>query len=108
MLSLTLALIGSLCAAQDARWTFDEGVKDVGPSAIPTQVKGRLEFIDSPIGGSGRAAVFNAVDSVLEVSPALTVGTGSNDFILSFWMLVLDKRPVTLFSRKGWALSLQE
>src|SRR3954468_1796158 len=106
MLSLTLALIGSLCAAQDARWTFDDGVKDVGSSATPTQVKGRLEFFDSPIGGSGRAAVFNAVDSTLEAAPTLTVGTGTNEFTLSFWMLVLDKRPVTLFSRKGWALSL--
>ena len=103
MFPLTLALIGSLCAAQDARWTFDEGAKD----ALPTLVNGRLEFIDSPIGGSGRAAVFNAVDATLEVSPTLTVGTGSAEFTLSFWMLVLDKRPVTLFSRKGWALSLQ-
>jgi hypothetical protein len=108
MLPLTLLVLTGICAAQEARWTFDDEVKDVGPSALPTQVKGRLEFIESPVGGSGRAAVLNAVDSYLEVAPALAIGSGSAEFTLSFWLLVLDKRPVTLFSRKGWALSLQD
>jgi hypothetical protein len=75
---------------------------------LPTKVNGKLEFIDSPIGLSGRAAVLNAVDTYLEVTPPGKLGVGSVDFSLSFWFLILDKRPVTLFARKGWTLSLQD
>jgi hypothetical protein len=107
---LTLALL-LLAAAQDppaAHWTFDGDAKDSGPAALPTKVLGRLEYIDSPVGKSGRAAVLNAVDSYIEAGPSAAVGAGSADFSLSFWVLVLDKRPVTLFSRKGWAVALQD
>src|SRR5438874_1644795 len=60
MIQGAFLLLASLSAPQAAgegpiaRWAFDGDVKDSGPSAIPTQAVGRLEFIDSPIGGSGK------------------------------------------------------
>ncbi|HLY10599.1 MAG TPA: LamG-like jellyroll fold domain-containing protein [Planctomycetota bacterium] len=106
MLQLALLLLVAAQDAPAARWTFDGDVRDSGSRTVPTKAGGRLDYLDSPVGGSGKAAVFNAVDSVVEVDPVLSVGTGSDPFSLSFWMFVLDKRPVTLFWRKGWALSL--
>jgi len=111
MLPLTLFVLAGFCPVQAgpvARWTFDGEARDAGPAALPTKVQGRLEFVESPVGESGRAAVLNAVDSFLEVVPAGKLGVGAADFSLSFWFLILDRRPVMLFHRKGWALSLQD
>lgn len=104
---LALALV-VLAAAQDppaAQWSLDGDVKE-SRAGIPTKAQGRIEYIDSPVGNAGKLAVLNAVDSYLEVDASLPVGTGTSEFTLSFWVLVLDKRPVKLFSRKNWSVSL--
>jgi len=108
MLHFAFLLLAAAQEAPVASWSFDKEVRDGGPSAFPTKVYGKLEFVDSPVGFSGRAAVLNAVDTYLEVTPPGKLGVGAADFTLSFWLLVLDKRPVTLFSRKVWGVSLQD
>ncbi len=104
MLHLALLLLAAAQEGPVARWTFD----GEAPGGLPTKVLGKMEFIDSPVGGSGRAAVLNAVDTYFEIAPAGKLGVGAADFSLSFWFLILDRRPVTLFARKGWVLALQD
>jgi len=100
-----------LLAAQDgpvARWTFDVDLGDGGPKALPTRAEGRVETIDSPIGKGGRLVVFNGVDAYLQVDPPAKLGAGSEEFSISAWILVLDRRPATLLARKTWSLSVLE
>ncbi len=109
MVLAALSLLTSLAAFQAggdpvARWAFDGDVKDSGPGAVPTAVVGRVEFIDSPI--SGKAAVFNGVDAVVQANPAAAIGAGAGDFSLSAWILPLERRPATLFGRKRWSLAM--
>jgi hypothetical protein len=109
MVLATLSLLTSLAALQAAgdpvsRWSFDGDVKDSAAGALPTAAGGRLEFIDSPI--SGKAAVFNGVDAFVQANPAATIGAGSGDFSLSAWILLLERRPATLFARKRWSLAV--
>lgn len=100
---LLLALAFTLCQVEPvARWTFDGDAKDSGPASLPTKVLGRLEFIDSPV--SGKAAVFNGVDAVVQVDPPAKLGAGSADFTLSAWVLSLDRKPATILSRGTWSL----
>ena len=90
MLFLTLAF--TLCQVEPvARWTFDGDARDSGPSALPTKVLGRLEFIDSPV--SGRAAVFNGVDSFVQVDSPVRVG---GEFTFSAWIFSLDRKPAPI------------
>src|SRR5438876_1198196 len=105
-------LLASLFAPQAAgegpvaRWAFDGDVKDSGPSAIPTQAVGRLEFIDSPIGGFGKMAGFNGVDARVEMTPPSDLGIHQQDFTLCGWFFLLDLKPTALFHRPEWSLKL--
>lgn len=91
-----------------ARWAFDGDVRDSGPKGVPTKAVGRLEFIDSPVGGSGKAAVFNGVDAFVQVEPSDLLGVGSGDFTISLWLCPLERRPSTLLARKGWSLLMKD
>ncbi|HZE97142.1 MAG TPA: LamG-like jellyroll fold domain-containing protein [Planctomycetota bacterium] len=109
MLIATLTFCLSLQAdAPVAQWSFDGDVRDSGASSFPTKTFGKLEYFDSPVGKSGKLAVFNGVDTYLEVTPPAELGAGSGDFGLSAWVVPLDRRPAPLFSRKGWSLALTE
>src|SRR5262245_1617497 len=95
---ILLVLASLLCQVEPvARWTFDGEAKDSGPSSIPTKALGRLEFIDSPV--SGKAAVFNGVDSLVQVDPPAKLGA-----TLSAWIFSLDRKPASLLSRATWSL----
>lgn len=107
MLPLALLILAAAQEPPAAHWPLDGDVKDAR-GGVPTKALGRIEYIDSPVGKGGKLAVLNAVDSYIEVDPSLPVGSGTSEFSLSFWILVLDKRPVKLFSRKGWSVSLLE
>src|SRR5690349_15433274 len=109
----TLFVLTSLAALQAggdpvARWAFDGDVKDSGPSKLPTRALGRLDFIDSPVGGSGKAAVFNGVDAFVQVDPDGALGVGAEDFTATLWVFALEKRTATLLARKGWSLVLTD
>lgn len=99
MLPLALALF--LCQVEPvARWTFDGDAKDSGPSSFPTKTLGHLDFIDSPV--SGKAAVFNGVDTIVQVDPPANLGGG--EFTLSLWAFSLDRKPASILSRGPWSL----
>jgi hypothetical protein len=102
---MILGALLALLAAQDpvARWAFDGDVKDAGPSSIPTQAVGRLEFIDSPV--SGKLAVLNGVDAFIQADPKDKLGVGAGDFTISLWLFPLGKGG-TILARKGWSLAL--
>lgn len=109
-MNIPVLLVLSVLAFQDpvARWTFDRDLQDSGPGALPTKAEGRLDFIDSPVGNGGRAAVFNGVDAWIDVRPPKTLAAGSEDFSLSAWLLPLDRRAATLLGRPTWSLVLLE
>jgi hypothetical protein len=94
-------------AAQDpvARWTFD---RDAASGDLPSKIEGKLEFIESPVGKGGRAAVFNGVDAALEVRPTGSLGAGAADFSVSAWILPTERRPATILWRPSWSLSLRD
>jgi hypothetical protein len=104
--NIPVVLLLSVLASQDpvAHWTFDRDLQDSGAQSLPTKAEGRLEFIDSPIGKSGRAAVFNGVDAWIDVRPAKALGAGAEDFSVSAWILPLDRRSATIVGRSTWSL----
>jgi hypothetical protein len=114
VLQLAVVLLAPLVAPQAAeeglssQWRFDGDVRDTGPAALPTKAIGRLDYIDSPVAGAGKMAVFNGVDTFIEVDPAAALGVGATDFALSAWIYSLDRRPAVFFARKGWSLLLLE
>jgi hypothetical protein len=87
---------------------FDGTVEDSGKAALPVRAEGRLEYVDSPVGATGRAAVFNGVDAFVRVDPPDTLGAGSGSFSVSAWVVPLDRRPMTILARKGWSLELTD
>jgi len=100
---LLFALASLICQVEPvARWTFDGDVQNSGPSKLSANAGGRLEFIDSPV--SGKAAVFNGVDTFVEITPPKRLSNGNGDFSLSAWVFPIDRRPAPLFSRWGWTL----
>jgi hypothetical protein len=107
---MVLLLLVSLFASQSgddlvARWAFDGDVKSSGAALIPTEALGRLEFIDSPIGGSGKMVVLNGVDGRIGISP--TTDLLSDEFTLGAWIFLMDLKPTSLFARPGWSLELK-
>ena len=112
MVHIAALILAALAAPQgkDAdlvgRWTFDGDVKDSGPAALPTKAVGRLEFVDSPIGGSGKMAVFNGVDSQIDIT--LTGDLGTREFTVAAWVFFLDLKPVRILHHlPGWDLILR-
>lgn len=90
------------------RWTLDGDITDSGPGHVPTEVRGRLEFIESPVGHGVKMAALNGVDAYLEADPPGSLGAGSGSFTLSAWIFALDRRASALFARPGWSLTLTE
>src|SRR6185436_9400813 len=113
-MTILAALALALLASQDAdtgsiaRWKLDGSVNDSGASALPTKAAGRIEFIDSPVTGSGQMAVLNGVDGYLEIAPPGRLGAGAADFSLSLWVFPQERRPGILLARKGWTLEIIE
>src|SRR5436190_1557540 len=109
MANVVFSLLISALASQAegagpiGHWKLDGDVQDSGPSAIPTQAVGRLEFIDSPIGGSGKMAVFNGVDSLVEITPATDLG---KEYTLCAWVFLQELKPTVFFNRTKWGLRL--
>src|ERR1043165_6882487 len=87
------------------RWTFDGDVKTSGSAVIPTVPVGRLEFIDSPIGASGKMVVLNGVDGRIGVSPAADLLDAEST--IGAWIFLMDLKPTNLFARPGWSLQLR-
>lgn len=86
-LALVLALQDPL-----AHWPFDGDFKDAAGKASGKGA-GRVEFIDSPVGGgAGKLLVLNGVDASAETGPVETKG----DFTLSLWAMPLELRPSTI------------
>jgi len=100
-------LLLGLAAAQDpvARWSFD---RDPASGDLPSKIEGKLEFIESPVGKGGRAAVFNGVDAAVEVRPPGALGAGAGDFSVSAWILPTERRAATVLWRPTWSLSLRD
>ena len=107
-MSTLLAFLFSVSAVQDApaaRWSLDG---DAGSG----KAYGRVQFVESPIGGSGQMLVLNGIDAFVQVDPADGLGAGKGDFTLSLWICPIELRDAVILSRgdasKGWALLLSK
>ncbi len=107
-MSILLAFLLSGSAGQDApaaRWNLDG-------DAAPGKAHGRVQFVESPIGGSGQMLVLNGIDAFVQVDPADALGAGKGDFTLSLWICPIELRDAVILSRgdlsKGWTLLLSK
>jgi hypothetical protein len=101
---MLLAFLLAAAIAQEApvaRWNFD------GDGAPGGNIKGRVSFVDSPIGPSGQMLVLNGVDAYVQVDPTGKLGAGSGDFTICLWICPLEMRDAVLLSRSGaWSVEM--
>jgi|GEM_PF-1008435 len=108
MLFVLLCAMNSAHAADAERvahWKFDGNADDAGKEQLNGKATGRVEFFDSPVGGTGQLLSLNGVDAFVRMEKGLHLGNA--DFSISVWVLVLEARNTAVLADGAIRLRLQ-